>query len=36
VLLAIIGDRWLDAADRAQPAGGRRLDDGSRSGAHQW
>jgi protein kinase-like protein/TIR domain-containing protein len=27
VLLAIIGDRWLDAADRAQSAGGRRLDD---------
>ena len=27
VLLAIIGDRWLDAADRAHPAGGRRLDD---------
>jgi hypothetical protein len=27
VLLAIIGDRWLDAADRAQPAGSRRLDD---------
>jgi serine/threonine protein kinase len=27
VLLAIIGDRWLDAEDRAQPACSRRLDD---------
>jgi hypothetical protein len=27
VLLAIIGDRWLDAEDRARSAGGRRLDD---------
>ena len=27
VLLAIIGDRWLDAADRAQHGGARRLDD---------
>ena len=27
VLLAIIGDRWIDAADPAQPAGVRRLDD---------
>ena len=27
VMLVIIGDRWLDAADRGQGAGGRRLDD---------
>ena len=27
VLLAIIGDRWLDASDEAQPTGPRRLDD---------
>jgi hypothetical protein len=27
VLLAIIGDRWLDAVDHTRPAGGRRIDD---------